>query len=238
MFIDGTLLFSLCNMAVVFFGLVTIFLGIVVMRQNKGMTKEFGYFLLIYALIVIYNGGSSLVARMGVGALSVYGFGKIFVSLLEILAVTFLFLYAKRKYNATGLLFVVILPFIWYFICRIAQVLIIRLNSDIVYTPVYFGIINAASYLMLMGIMIYIAIVYYRNRNIETAFPALWIFMIILVMSYVINMIIAVASYIESVESLIMILMLVRAIIYPAMALYLMTSNNGGWRIESGPNPY
>ena len=62
--------------------------------------------------------------------------------------------------------------------------------------------------------------------------------MIILVMSYVINMIIAVASYIESVESLIMILMLVRAIIYPAMALYLMTSNNGGWRIESGPNPY
>ena len=226
------------RIVILFLGLISCFLGILLIPQKKGYVREPAIFLILSGLITIYANSSNFFARMGNEAFVKYGYLGILIQILQIVAVILLFLYARKRYDAEGLAVVIILPIAWLFLHKIVQVALLRssLGLSFIKNQTLFASYTALSNLALIAVMIFIAVMYYRNKDKENVFPYIWIFPVLFAVSYTLNsvtsiMLLSIAGAIPA-----FLIKLVTAIVYPAFGFYLIVNMNSSEKYIDSQN--
>ena len=227
MFEGFALLIGVVMMVIIFLNLLACFLGILLIPQKKGYVREPAIFLLLSGLVAIYANSSTFVARRGVEALVKYGYLGLLISFVEITAVTFLFLYARKRYEAEGLAVVIILPIAWFFLHKIAQAVLVKHGLGLISNQFFYASYSALSNLAPIVVMIYIAVIYYRNKDREQMFKSMWIFPMLFAISFFLNSVSNVLAYTPAAMGT-LIIKFVSAVVYPAFGIYLIVNLNGG----------
>lgn len=227
---DGIALFlGLSTMVIIFLSLIDCFLGVLLIPQKKGYVREPAIFLLLSGLVAVYLNSSTFVARKGQEAFVAYGYLGLLIQLVQITAVVFLFLYAKKRYDSEGLAVVIILPIAWYFLHKVAQAALIRSSGlGVIQNQVFYSAFAALSNLVIIGVMIYIAVIFYRNKDREQVFKSIWIFPMLFAISYILNSVTNVMAVYTPAAMAVIIIKLVTAVVYPAFGIYLIVNLNGG----------
>lgn len=216
------------RIVIMFLGLVSCFLGILLIPQKKGYVREPAIFLVLSGLITIYANSSIFFARMSNEVFVKYGYLGILIQILQIVAVILLFLYARKTYDAEGLAVVIILPIAWLFLHKIVQVVLLRssLGLSLIRNQTLFASYTALSNLALIAVMIFIAVIYYRNKDKEKVFPYIWIFPVLFAVSYTMNSVTNILMLSNAGTIPAFLIKFVTAIVYPAFGIYLLVNSS------------
>ena len=223
-----SLIWSLIGVVIFLLGFIDCFLGVLLIIQKKGYVRHLGIFLLLSGLVAIYSNSSFLFARKGLQVYVIYSYLGILAGFIQIAATIFLFLFARKRYNSEGLAVVVALPIVWLFLHKVVQVILLKSNLGLSLSEnqLLFSSYAALSNLALIAILIYIAVIYYRNKNQEQVFPSIWIFPVIFAISYMLNSVANIAAVSESAAMAVILLRLITAVVYPAFGFYLIVNMN------------
>ncbi len=218
----------LIGIVLLLLGLIDFILGVLLVIQKNGYVRHLGIFLILSGLIAIYSNSSTFSARMGEAAFVRYSYLGLLVGLLQIAAVIFVFLFAKKRYNSRGLAIVIILPIAWYILHKFIQVILLKSNLglSLIKNQLLFSSYAALSNLALIAVMIYITVIFYRNKDREQVFPSIWVFPMLFAISYFLNSVATVMAVGESAAMTVTVIKLVSAIVYPALGFYLIINMN------------
>lgn len=157
--------------------LTPIFLGGVIIRRKT--FREIGVYLILMAVVGVVEVNMSLVSSL-VGIESAYPIvigSNVAINLMIFAAMVMLFLYARRSYGAKGLPVVIGVLAVSEVLLVVIRWLLSALGENAIIIEMFLSRIGSFAEI---GVMVFIAICYYKSKDSESSARLLWLFVTIL----------------------------------------------------------
>lgn len=163
--------------------LPTVF-GIIILCKYRKY-REFGISLILSGLIGVYTeiGRYFILSRGEEFVARTLSYVSIVAALMSFVSMILIFLYAKRNYESKGLPVVIAVPLGWTFLTTLIRMLVLNkmnFRGDFSSMNRFLLGMSFVGSLASIAIMIFIAVVYFKNKGKETYASRLWVFIMII----------------------------------------------------------
>ena len=203
-------------------------LGIVVVCVKDKATKNLGFWMLFTGIGGTLAGASNLLKTNG--KVELFANTSFLFTLLGVLLTTvayvFFFLYAKARYNAKGLLPIILIKLVGF---PISMVFAILLNPLVFSDKIdlYLFLSSISTTIFDIAVLIILTCIYMKNRSREVHLPRLWLVPLIQLVGFVVEIMVSLTVVIMSSSSgvcdmLSLLSSVLLMAVVPAFAVYIL----------------